>query len=66
VLAAKPALAVSMAKRAVYASLDRSLPDMLDYELDAQLQCFRSGDAAEGITAFLQKRRPAFGQPAAR
>ena len=65
-LAAKPALAVSMAKRAVYASLDRSMPEMLDYELDAQLQCFRSGDATEGITAFLDKRRPAFGQPAAR
>jgi len=65
-LAAKPALAVAMAKRAVYASFDRSLPEMLDYELDAQLQCFRSGDAAEGITAFLEKRRPVFGQPAAR
>jgi enoyl-CoA hydratase/carnithine racemase len=48
----------------VYASLDRSLPEMLDYELDAQLQCFRSGDAREGVTAFLDKRRPAFGQPA--
>ena len=66
VLAAKPPLAIAMAKRAVYASLDRSLPEMLDYELDAQLRCFRSGDAAEGITAFLEKRRPAFGQPAAR
>ena len=65
-LAAKPPLAIAMAKRAVYASLDRSLPEMLDYELDAQLRCFRSGDAAEGITAFLEKRRPAFGQPAAR
>ena len=65
-LAAKPPLAIAMAKRAVYASLERSLPEMLDYELDAQLRCFRSGDAVEGITAFLEKRRPAFGQSAAR
>jgi 2-(1,2-epoxy-1,2-dihydrophenyl)acetyl-CoA isomerase len=59
-LAAKPALAITLAKRAVYQSLDRALPEMLDYELEAQLRCFESGDAAEGITAFVQKRTPTF------
>lgn len=59
-LAAKPALALALAKRAVYESLDRSLPEMLDYELDAQLRCFESGDAVEGIHAFLEKRAPVF------
>lgn len=60
-LAAKPALAISLAKRAVYRSPGRTLPEMLDYELEAQLRCFESGDAAEGITAFVEKRTPVFG-----
>jgi enoyl-CoA hydratase/carnithine racemase len=59
-LAEKPALTLAMAKRAVYQSLDRSLPEMLDYELDAQLRCFENGDAAEGIRAFVEKRAPRF------
>ena len=60
-LAAKPALSISLTKRAVYDALDHSLPEMLDYELDAQLQCFRSRDASEGIRAFVEKRAPVFG-----
>jgi 2-(1,2-epoxy-1,2-dihydrophenyl)acetyl-CoA isomerase len=60
-LAAKPALALSLAKRAVYRSMRHPLPEMLDYELEAQLRCFESGDAAEGITAFVEKRTPVFG-----
>jgi 2-(1,2-epoxy-1,2-dihydrophenyl)acetyl-CoA isomerase len=63
-LASKPALALSLAKRAVYGSSAASLPEMLDYELDAQLQCFLSGDAAEGINAFLEKRTAEFGKGA--
>lgn len=59
-LAEKPALPLALAKRAVYQSLDRSLPEMLDYELDAQLRCFESGDAAEGIRAFVEKRAPSY------
>jgi enoyl-CoA hydratase/carnithine racemase len=59
-LADKPALAIGLAKRAVYDSLDRTLPQMLDYELDAQLRCFESGDASEGIRAFTEKRAAQF------
>jgi 2-(1,2-epoxy-1,2-dihydrophenyl)acetyl-CoA isomerase len=60
-LAAKPALSLALTKRAVYRSLDHSLPQMLDYELDAQLRCFASDDAREGIQAFVDKRPPVFG-----
>jgi 2-(1,2-epoxy-1,2-dihydrophenyl)acetyl-CoA isomerase len=63
-LAAKPALALALAKRAVYQSLSRTLPEMLDYELEAQLRCFESGDAAEGITAFVEKRTAVFDRDA--
>ena len=59
-LAAKPAAPLALVKRAVYASTERSLAEMLDYELEAQLACFRSGDAGEGIRAFLDKRTPNF------
>ena len=55
-LAQKPALAISLAKRAVYESLDKTLSEMLDYELEAQMRCFESGDASEGIRAFTEKR----------
>lgn len=56
-LAAKPPLPIALAKRAVYESLDRTLPEMLDYELEAQLRCFQSGDAARGINAFLEGKQ---------
>jgi 2-(1,2-epoxy-1,2-dihydrophenyl)acetyl-CoA isomerase len=61
-LAAKPALSLALTKRAIYESLDHSLPEMLDYELEAQLQCFRTRDASEGIQAFVAKRAPVFGR----
>ena len=59
-LAAKPPLALALAKRAVYASPDHSLSEMLDLELRNQLQCFQSDDAREGLQAFLEKRSPVF------
>ncbi len=63
-LAAKPALALALAKRAVHRSLGRTLPEMLDYELEAQMRCFESGDAAEGIRAFVEKRTAVFDRDA--
>ncbi len=61
-LAAKPQLPLRLAKRAIARSLHSSFEEMLEYELEAQLRCAKSADAAEGITAFLDKREPRFGE----
>lgn len=60
-VAAAPPLAVRLIKQSVYRSTDASLTEMLDLELDAQRQLFASGDFAEGLAAFLEKRPPRFG-----
>jgi 2-(1,2-epoxy-1,2-dihydrophenyl)acetyl-CoA isomerase len=59
-LAAKPRLSLRLIKQAIYRSLDASMDEMLDFELEAQLQCGRSRDGAEGISAFVEKREPRF------
>lgn len=61
-LAAKPALSLRLAKRAVRRSLGATLETMLDYEEEAQRACFLSADAEEGVRAFLEKRAPEFGR----
>ena len=60
-LAAKPALAVRLAKQAIRMSLESTLDEMLEYEVDAQRICFESEDAREGVRAFVEKRDPRFG-----
>ncbi|HEU0053787.1 MAG TPA: enoyl-CoA hydratase-related protein, partial [Longimicrobium sp.] len=59
-LAAKPPLALKLAKRTLATSAESSLDDVLAAEREAQLACFRSDDAKEGITAFTEKRPPVF------
>ena len=65
-LAAKPALPLALSKQAVYQSLDRDLPEMLTYELDAQIRSFKTPDAQEGINAFVEKRPAKFSTKAVR
>jgi 2-(1,2-epoxy-1,2-dihydrophenyl)acetyl-CoA isomerase len=59
-LAAKPPIALALAKQAIHASDRMDLAGMLDLELEHQLKCFKSEDAKEGLRAFLEKRAPSF------
>jgi len=59
-LRAAPAVSVGAAKQAVYMSQSADMETMLRYETEAQLRCFESDDAREGVRAFLDKREPKF------
>jgi 2-(1,2-epoxy-1,2-dihydrophenyl)acetyl-CoA isomerase len=59
-LAAKPPLALTAAKRTLARSLVSDLEEGLLAESGAQMTCFRSADAREGIAAFVEKRTPEF------
>jgi 2-(1,2-epoxy-1,2-dihydrophenyl)acetyl-CoA isomerase len=59
-LAAGPALAYRMAKRAAGESLANDLEAQLALEAALQREAGRSDDFAEGISAFLEKRPPVF------
>jgi len=59
-LAAAAPLSIQYAKKAVALAEGGSLDEVLDFESEAQLACFRSDDALEGIQAFEEKRRPRF------
>jgi 2-(1,2-epoxy-1,2-dihydrophenyl)acetyl-CoA isomerase len=53
-----PHASIAAAKRAVYMSEEESLERMLQYETEAQLQCFQSREARERVRAFLERRAP--------
>lgn len=59
-LRAAPLAVIAAAKHAVYASDHASLEQMMQYELEAQLRCFQTQDAREGVRAFLERRQPRF------
>jgi 2-(1,2-epoxy-1,2-dihydrophenyl)acetyl-CoA isomerase len=64
-LAQAPTYGLALAKKALAASSTSSLTEQLDLERDLQRLAGASPDAAEGIGAFLQKRKPKFtGRPA--
>jgi 2-(1,2-epoxy-1,2-dihydrophenyl)acetyl-CoA isomerase len=51
-----PYASIAAAKQAVYMSDESSLERMLQYETEAQLQCFQSEEARERVRAFLQRK----------
>jgi enoyl-CoA hydratase len=52
--------ALSLARDAVTAALDGTLDDGLKREADLNTLAFQTQDATEGMTAFIEKRKPAF------
>jgi len=59
-LAAMPTYAIGLTKLAFNRSLGVDLADQLDAEVEMQREAGQSADYAEGVTAFLEKRKPTF------
>ena len=58
--AAKPTAAIGLLKSVVARGTALPLDDALDLEFDAVLRLIETDDAAEGLSAFLDKRTPHF------
>jgi len=59
-LANGPTRSLGLVKQALYDSEGNSLAAQLDLERDLQREVGKGGDYREGVSAFLEKRKPAF------
>jgi len=59
-LASKPRVAVGLANQSLNMAWQMSLDEHLKYELDAFCKTFDTQDITEGVSAFLEKRKPEF------
>src|SRR5437660_12796785 len=59
-IAKNPPGALRLAKESIYRSLTSDLETAFARETQVQMECFYSEDFLEGVTAFLEKRRPQF------
>ncbi|MGQ0510980.1 MAG: 2-(1,2-epoxy-1,2-dihydrophenyl)acetyl-CoA isomerase PaaG [Betaproteobacteria bacterium] len=59
-LADGPTRSLGLIKRAIYASAGNALASQLDLERDLQREIGRGSDYREGVSAFLEKRKPVF------
>jgi len=57
-LAAKAPLSLRYTKQALNEAMGSTMEDTISGEANLQLRCVASADAAEGVTAFMQKRAP--------
>lgn len=61
-LADSPHVAIENIKAGLNEHLQKSLAAALEFEAVNQNACFHSPDFVEGVTAFVEKRRPIFNQ----
>jgi 2-(1,2-epoxy-1,2-dihydrophenyl)acetyl-CoA isomerase len=59
-LASGPTKSLGLIKNAIYASAGNTLATQLDLERDLQREVGKGSDYREGVTAFLEKRKPSF------
>lgn len=59
-IAEQPPISIQIAKRALYQGLDSNLESQLQFEALALGVCAKTEDHAEGISAFLERRKPFF------
>jgi 2-(1,2-epoxy-1,2-dihydrophenyl)acetyl-CoA isomerase len=59
-IAAGPPVAIRLARRSLYANVDRDLRAALEAETAAQNVCRETDDYREGVRAFVEKRAPVF------
>src|SRR5260221_13225466 len=59
-LASGPTRSLGLIKKALYSSANNDLGTQLDLERDFQREVGRGADYREGVTAFLEKRKPKF------
>jgi enoyl-CoA hydratase len=57
-IAAKPRVALALAKSAINKGLDMDLQNGLSYEIECFAECFSTQDQKEGMRAFSEKRKP--------
>ena len=59
-LAKSPTLAIGITKEDIFFSMNNTLNDTIAYEAEKQVAAFKSHDLEEGVTAFIEKRKPNF------